>query len=153
MKHIIIIAAGLLLCREAVCQEIKMIMDRGDSVYYSTKVPENLKSIFGTYRTSNENEGFAVLQEEGKGTYRYPGGGFVTKSCPIEIINIIEWGFRCDKKGKMQYSKNNGVELYAMVLISNKQKFEACYSYVKCLTFYIEEGKFKLGLDTRWEKQ
>jgi len=136
------------------CQDTKLIIDRGDSVYYSSKIPANLKDIYGTYKTSEANNGYAVLKESGNGIYRYPAFGFGTKRCPVEDIELRDWGIKCDKKGLIVVYKNNGAEQYTVVLISKtEKKFEACYADVKEATLVIQNNKWILGADTRWEKQ
>jgi len=131
-----------------------MIIDRGDSVYYSSKIPDNLKNIYGTYMTSETKSGYAVLLENGKGTYRYPSYGFAVKNCPLEDIELKDWGIRCDKKGLILVYKDNGREQYTVVMVSNEdKKFEACYTNVKEATLFVLDNKLILGADTQWEKQ
>lgn len=153
MKTILITLASFLIFQSGLCQRPELVIDRGDSMYYQRNIPENLKSLTGTYGTSKTSDGYLILKEDGKGVYRYPASGFAVKNCPVSDIEVIAWGIRCDINGVILPKKYNENEYYSIVLVANEKRFEACNSNAKEVSAFFINGKIIMGLDTQWEKK
>jgi hypothetical protein len=153
MKTILITFASFLICQSVLSQTPELVIDRGDSMFYQLTIPENLKALIGSYGTDKATDGYLVLNENGKGTYRYPSFGFATKNCPVEDIQITSWGIRCTRNGKIEPNKYNDSEYYSVVLVTNGKKFEACITNAKEVSAFFKNGKIIMGLDTQWGKK